>query len=1179
MLNPADDRSDFGGVTQDGAVSEENASVAKIDHLKIRVYLYKFSPEMIFARGKPQAQINTIKSAAIQGMMTYSRSLQSEFIAIKRVLEDLLQDANFIANTTIPASKRAKISEALSVLVSKASRPHEGYVVVQDVKKNPAVLKAEATDNAIINAEDITDLSKINSEELPYQGGGFPATANPDLLSVGPGLVEPGGSNFLPAGTETLLRATQRLLTQMNPIGISTLNWSSDRRRVQGILEFLSRAINYVDKEIAENIQNDSKVRAQVTQLNQVTKQYKVNRFIYDLSPEDLSRYDISQFVAGYTTSQLLGDISSAGTINAHVDLYNHIVPLKHLSEKPDAPESVRRPMFFPNSSGDYVGYTGGSRNTSNVDIPSVDPVTGELVSSISASTLVTRIAMAQTLEDNGGDSKSDEFSADVSRIELAMRLRGIYDTRKKDALLDFFRTGNPSPYLLNILNKQSTPVTTSSGRPVGIETAPGSSGNVTFSNSLGDVAAQLAQLKSITDPSVDGILLSDLVQKYDFLTIYIYKQPISPDVVEDVLLRVDPYFFDKESLFMYTPAKYLTDSITDTRNFSVYTPEFNGFVDMIAMGETAGAPNTLGLELTGSMGLLGRTRRIYNSTIFQGSVFDAAEIMDSRALTLYKNIFTDKNPLQILTILLDSTYLLRTAVPKNPNKVKVSSEREKEITQELDAKLGGTFAGEVVRDGALKSALEKELAKLQSAVTNGSDFFRQDVNGAKVVTSFFDILSLRSFNQFGEKEGGIYKGPKHLFNIPSFLYANVMRTRRFNVKIPTESQVAAMVFGENPSEVLNPYDPATPILTLPKESDGSGGSVLEINPKLDVKGSDKSFDAYFTFLSDSLGQWVPDLKTGFDIMNDVLSVCYLELFETPGGRFIYRTPQYNNNNPVYKNQLQDNRIRKQLDESELLINVDGSASVKEKDWEADNESNMITSDDIEVVSSSYSQKAQNLVSKQGMGYGADLIGQPIEQLEYFYTNGKMVSQYGLMMSRTTINPNVRFIPKDKLAKKGFTDIEAYMEGVFHYCRFFLEYANMRNFFGTVTAVGSPKIAVGRTYYDIPNQKFGYISDVNKTLDVGGRYLMTFTVVAVRDAVYGEIVGEAGEDTARPTFRRLPLMEDYIPKFKKGQAPVASRMSTQKSREKLLVETIPIPSRVLSSYPGSPLQPALRSPF
>lgn len=1084
---------------------EETSAPTQMDHLKVRAYLYKFTPSVAPAGKKPLQQFTDTltKSGALKELESFNARLLNDL----KDTQTIVQGLDF--PETIPI-KRKKAMEALTSLLSKVSEPYPRELVVTNVTKSP---KASG------------QVQQTSPERIPFEGGG--ATKDPTGNPLG---------NF---GID-LFSQTKYLRDVL--AGKHSQNPVADRDIARNILAFLAHAIQYIQSGTNTYRIADKKVRQESTALRENLKQYQVSRFVYDLNTKYLSRFNLSKYLSRYETNYQLGNVSAVGTNNGDALFFNSIVPLAELRNDFTSTESARRPFLFPKESGDYVGYANGQR-IDEPSLPSLDPITGEPISSISVDELITNMAMAQTLEDNG-DGDLAAYATDVLRVEIAMRLRGIFDPQKKRALLNFFRTGNAAD-LQRVLKK-----------------------GVVLENPDGNLSKQLDILKSLSDEGKDGILISDLIQKYDFITIYIYKQPISPDVIEGHLEGIDPYFFDKESLFMHTPANLLTSSLGDHRYVATYSPEFNGFINDITLAENVGTVNHVRVSFMGSMGLLGATRRIYNSTIFQGSVFDAAEVMDRDVLSLYENIFMDKDPLQILTTLLDSTYLLRAALPKTGKAVTVDPEEEKAIRAEVarafspeNIELYGVGASE-----KKQQILEKKLAQAQQRAekkvrSSSADFFKVDGQ----IVSFFDILSLRAFNQFGEKIGSVAKGPIHLFNMTSFLYANVMRSRRFNVRVPSREAVNKLsldaggslaVGGLLPYDLqpsgqvkgaFNPFSPTSKVTTYRKQGDGSGGSVLEINPLLDVTGSDKAFAPYFKYLTGSLGTFVTDLKTGFEIMNDVVGVCYLELFETPGGRFIFRTPQYNNNNPIFKNLFAAGTTTTKKDASALTTNKNNAIVLTEMDTEADSEANMLTSDDIIQISASYEQKqAQNLVSKQSIGYGADLIGQPIEQLQYFYSNGKMISQYGLRMGKSVLNPNVRFVSKDKLAadNTGVTD-ESYMDGVFHYCRFFLEYSNIGNFTGTVTAVGSPRVVVGRTYYDIENQKFGYIESVSKSLDVGGTYTTTFTLVAVRDAVYGK--KEAGEVDARPTFRTIPLMESFVPKFKKGLPEVKPKLSAQPS--------------------------------
>lgn len=1164
------------------AGNEDISTPNQLDYLKVRAYLYKFTPEIKFVGGHSQPEL--VSTATNRSAVS---DLISQATFIKNLLsatEDDLAAVDFNQtdyNAFKADTKTIAATRALQRLVGAGPGPGGLVRSPTGDDANPFIVIFDSSRNSTSDK-----IGAINK-------GDFPTTTLAHaqyLLSVFNGSVA---------------------ATSLAPFSFAQAlpNLKSIRLEISKVLDrIITQAGNAVDSEQGAlvKVQKDAFITASSF------KQFKVSRFVHDLDVASLSRYDLSKFLSTYRVDQSLGALCP-GQISASANLQNTIIPLTDLAPVP-GPTSTRRPFFFPDERGDYDSYanglpvkTNGGNSILTDGIPTLDPISNERVSTIEADDLITRIAMAQTLEDNGGGDKftplssnlTDSYLTDVVRIEIAMRLRGVKDERKKQLILKYFATGAVDDELVIRASLINAPKTFSNN----VATAELALGNVTplgLSSGLnesqqkiksqltaapGDIQAQLDDLIDfLTDPKVDGILLSDLIQKYDFFSIFVYKHEVSPDVIESVLegATTDSYFFDKESLFMYTPVTFFLNQ-QDNRHFATYSPEFNGFVLETASSEAAGAVNSISVNLIGSMGLMGVTKKIYNSTLFANSVFDAAEVGDKDTLlSLYQNIYATKDPFQILTTLLESLYLLRVNVPIKD--VEPTPEDLSAINQEVINKFVGSSATPDQIATAQQKAVAARVAQVKNTRTlGGTADYTRDANNN--VTSFLDILSLRAFNQFGEvyKSGinaGVTKGPKHLFNMASFLYGCVMRSRRFNVRVASADQVANLNSGTLPFDIdskgnvngaFNPYisnNNESPLLKLPKETDGSGGSILEVNPYVtspstlgrnpnnSIVQADQAlaWKSYFLFLTSSLTDFVADVKNGFDIINDVINSCYLELFETPGGRFIFRTPQYNNNIPFNRVVSQDGLVRTAADQNTLVTSGNGTSSSVDyvtTNNESSSFAHMITSDDITPISAEYHQTAKNLVTKQQLGYGADLIGVPIEQLYYFYSNGKAVAQYGLNMSKVMSNPNVRFISKDKLVGTGVTITDTtYAQGIFHYCRFFLEYNNLHNFVGVVSAVGDPKIQVGRTYFDIKNQKFGYISQVTKQLTVGESYVVKFNLIAVRDAVYGPIISETGsadmqEQIGRPTFRRLPEMEDFIPKFIGGGVKVKNVPSAQ----------------------------------
>lgn len=1139
-------------VTRKTSTSDEDIShPGQIDYLKIRVYLYKFTPEIFYGGKSTNSFANDLANKnAAQSVIDRGASTR----AILQVIKDDLNAVDFTKNFS---------DFRVAATTTRAARSLERLLNMPSLS---ADFRLKLFDN---NAGALTQNNYSLWNESEY----------------------------------TNAKALLDVLNQKTE-GLSSETFFSSRRRNfikyrDDTSNFIGRSLSIMDVTLSNATLAQKKIVATYGKQYASVGQFQVSRFVHDMNVKDLSRFDLSRYVSAYQVDQQLGRLSP-GSIAASAVLQDGVIPLVDLTPIP-GPQAVRRPIFFPNSKGDYEGYENGLPDVSAQRILgdfTKDPLTKEPISTLQPNDLIRRIAMAQTLEDNGGKEVvkrySSAFAADVDRIELAIRVRGITNPRKKELILNYFRTGIVDDELVKMVTKSkarknsggvATDALVQNGiTPLGLSSGL-NEGERSVAKKLqlattGDTAAQLQQMKEVlTDPAVDGLLVSDLIQKYDFCSIFIYKHEISPDVVESTLeLNTgDPYFFDKESLFLYTPVAYLLDDKNEKRHVAVYSPEFNGFVLETGLSKSTGAVNSVSINFMGSMGLLGATQRIYSSSIFQNSIFDAAELADASQLSLYQNVFADKDPFQIFTFLLEGLYLLRVNIPSK--KVEVSAERKQELNDEVRAKLVRSNVSADRIEILQKQAIKQEEIKIQSSQTkSGNDDYVRDSDGN--VTSFLDILSLRAFNQFGETRKGVTKGPKHLFNMAAFLYANVMRGRRFNVRIPTAGQIDRLdiSFGGRGAGTLtqpfnydaitgqvrgafNPYtsEGTLPVFKYSKEGDGSGGSILEINPSISTPSTSaggkrnksisatqaKQWKAYFLFLSQSFANFVADVKDGLDIMNDVLNSCYLELFETPGGRFILRTPQYNNEIPIYRTYSQDGQVKAQSNDKLVSDSTGTGISLQSSTSESASAAHMVTSEDIIPISTEYHQTAKGLVSKQQVTYAADLIGVPLEQLGKFYSNGKIVAQYGLTMGKAVVNPNVRNISKEKLqaANVDISDSTVAV-GIFHYCRFFLEFANMHQFSASITAVGDPKIQVGRTYFDVANQKFGYITQVTKSLSVGQEYVMTFQLNAVRDAVYGEKIDES-EGVARPVFRRLPEMEDFIAQFTGNTTPVVNVSSTQ----------------------------------
>ena len=1199
-----------------------------VDFLKVKVFLYKYTPEMTPAgdsytpgksAGSQTAQAN---QDILNSQLKYSNDLYKK---LQSILNTIQGELPYIKTDTYKnvSSRRNVLVKPLSIFL------------------------------------ELPTISKSNSEDILYLDND--GKARVDLLPASRLSYGTGAKKVIHLLEPTLHANIKDVLIKLN---INRPWYDADADYVFDTLSATVRAIVYALGKIKGLDNNRIKQQTiynqqalQADNLAQTTKQFKINRFTYELSPKYLSRFDISRFVHSYNSSQSL----EAGTIGWDINLSNEIVPFAWLEGDEYLHDSVRRPILFPDDKGNYSfavdeRYDPVTQKTYNLGIYSnVDPITKEQISTFSADGLTRYIAMYQSLEDinrkKKGKPTSGEFYDDVDRIEFAMRIRGIRDEEKKKNIISYFETGVPSTYLL--------------------EKNPGVfNTSATFDLKGATTRQKLFFLSKATDPTEDGLQLGDLISRYDFISVFVYKWRVPPRDVEELILSKDINFFDKESLFQYTPYNLIAsdDQLappvgppTETealsgQYFPLYQPEFNGFVKTKTYTEAAGRVNAISLRGEGVLSLFSASRRIYNTTIWQGSIFEAAEAVGADTFTIFQNLFQDKNPMEILEILLEGVYKLKLRgiggtvsatdyatkyLPQTlegdqayrngrsvhdflvrlRGEIKVlggatvtqgqkdqlsalvtelftlSGLKESDVISKTKPAASG-FAGvtdlgttttekrwelllldfpaigkadithlmsETTRtdiktfqtllkpnyespfkadiqnkadilgkwvDAAIKTS-ERFLSSYQNEILSqkkveaSSEAGKQSrtyesllsgqyfLDGGGQPTSVLDISEMRLFNRYGEtNEKGQPKGSRLLFNIPMFLYANVMRMRKFNVRVP--KTVISGASNDQNFKVNN-----TIITRLPKETDGSGGSILEINPYFTTG----KFSPYFLFLSNSLGNYIPDMKTPFEIVNDVKATSYLEFFETPGGRLVFRTPQWNNTIPLQLDATSSDTLRDDLKaDTPIQINTTEAILPDSSDMKSRTQANMFTSYDIDLISTTYEESAQGFITKQHMAYGVDIIGQPIEQLYYHYTNGKILAQYGLITDKMQINPNVRAITLKKTSTGDFQEGSILAEGIYEYCRFFLEMHNMGRSVGVVRAVADPLIQVGYTFYDARNQKFGYINNVTKSLVVGGTYTCTFNMTAVRDTSPGTLKIE-------PEVRQLPYLKDICKKF------------------------------------------------
>jgi hypothetical protein len=368
---------------------------------------------------------------------------------------------------------------------------------------------------------------------------------------------------------------------------------------------------------------------------------------------------------------------------------------------------------------------------------------------------------------------------------------------------------------------------------------------------------------------------------------------------------------------------------------------------------------------------------------------------------------------------------------------------------------------------------------KLQEIFTDLFDFVYR-IKFKKDLSNFYDFSSLVVGNS----------NQTNLFSIPPYLLASVMKLRGFNYREPIDSQsLINSINSQTQFRLLNGEFGVNQVKVNSLLDSNSGqNNIISRSSPVSFAQELNELRPYFIFIEDAFAFFNAELKTPFKIIDEIKEKTFLEFFERPDGVVIIRAPQYNDTTST------------------------------------------IFSSNLDIVNTSYSENIDSLVSRQSIGYGMDIIRQIEVIQQFFYTNGKLLIQYGFLETSTDINPNVK---NDKTtgsteSKDSIRNKEA---GIFKYAEYFLRLYNAALKTGTLTIDLRPEIIVGQTFFDERNNKFGYITNISKTVDVTGTATMTLGLGFVRD---GYLPDPNVKNASTLQFEQLTRLIDIASSFKTG---------------------------------------------
>jgi hypothetical protein len=614
-----------------------------------------------------------------------------------------------------------------------------------------------------------------------------------------------------------------------------------------------------------------------------------------------------------------------------------------------------------------------------------------------------------------------------------------------------------------------------------------------------GPLTVQNSNLNRVLS-TVPGLRLSDLIQEYDFISVFLYHNttpltdiygtvvlnsnagstntttgtvstgfsaasasaPTSASALQNNPLYVFNYAFtDSDQISFgnaFNKANFQTLSDANLQYESIlmanmpngktlFTNELNGFVMIKALNSAIDQVDKLVIGGNGWSRLFGATRRAIKTSLFANALYQAGQVTGLTDVTPFENIFAGQPISKIIQGLFDSVYridfnvatsaqIAAAATPINPNN------STNLATSDLD------------QDGFF--------ANPQGLSTTGNDFSTTDTSSVLLGSSFFNVTSLVVGNAY----------PANMFSVPPYLLSTVMKLRPFAYIEPisfpvsdsfiTAAQATAsqLQIGASTATGEQQVSPET----FQQAMQSIGGQVVNYGATSPVfiDPTVQNLKAYFRFLDTVFLSFAPEVQTPFEILDHIRSIAFVEIYEQPNGQFVVRAPQYNN----------------------MAESVTGRSDIS-----------MIRSSNLNIISSTYSNTVENLVSKILTGYSPEMLAIGVLQ-QFGYCDGKLLTQIGQLEMETAANPNAT-----TASLSNTTTNNSKTTGIFGWAEYLMELTNAKRKTGSVTCDLDSSIQVGNTFIDETKFKFGYIVGLTKHVAVTGTASMALSLSYVRDAV------------------------------------------------------------------------------
>lgn len=563
---------------------------------------------------------------------------------------------------------------------------------------------------------------------------------------------------------------------------------------------------------------------------------------------------------------------------------------------------------------------------------------------------------------------------------------------------------------------------------------------------------------------TIPGLRLSDLLQEYDFISLFLYKNQTPLTNIYGTFSIDGSLPFNPLQIFTYSTTtdippigfqnpvdpylQYESVLLTKMPNGqTLFSNELNGFVMRKNIVSSIGQVDRVTISGNGWSRLFGASRRAIKTSLFANALYQSGQVTGLNDITPYENIYAGQPIGTIIQDLFDTVYkidfntttnaaIAAASVPINPlNSTNLATSTQVQA---------GFFASPLGTSNSPTPLIGPTTPPLGS--------------------SFYNITSLIVANSY----------PANIFTLPPYLLSSVMKLRPFAylqpVDVPPDPEFIA--------GIVNEANTIASVSTAGSTNSGVSPSTFQqivqnfevgqqvVNyvstSPVFIDPTVQNLRAYFRFLDTVFLPYSPELQTPYEILNQIRSIAFVEIYEQPNGQFIVRSPQYNNM----------------------------AASVSDR-----SDIGLIRSSNLNIISSNYGSSVENLVSKILTGYSPDIT--PISTLQQFgYCDGKLLIQDGQLEMDTAANPNATTA---SLSNNDTNNSKT--TGIFGWAEYLMELSNAKLKTGAVVCDLNNTIQVGQTFIDETKYKFGYVIGVSKHISVTGTATMSLSLSYVRDAV------------------------------------------------------------------------------